>query len=117
MVYIIIKRLNTGSIAAAGSKEDSWAADRDYKLREVLITERGAAALDNVQFYAEKAGVPMFRPDIPAALLKPTGVDRPMLNLELTKGQSFLYKMTNGTAAAINCDISLVLELPTWPPT
>jgi len=106
MPYLRIHRLNTGSVAAAGTKEDSWKADADYRLREVLITERGGGSLENVQFYADKGGVPLFRPDIPAALLKPTGVDRPMLNLELTKG----------AGAAINCDICLVLESATWPP-
>jgi len=116
MVYIRVHRLNTGSVAAAGTKEDSWKADADYKLKEILVTERGAGALENVQFYADRGGVPFYRPDVPAAVLKPSNPDRPQLNLELTKGESILYKLTNGTAAAINCDICLVLESEAWPP-
>ncbi len=116
MGSIRIHKLTTGSVAAAGTKEDKFTSDHDYVLKEVLVTEQGADTLENVQLYADVGGKPMFRPDIPAALLKPSNPERPQLDLPLTKGEIFNYKLTNGTAAAVTCDICLVLESETWPP-
>jgi len=116
-MYIRIHRLTTGSVAAGASKEDTWDSDADYVLKEVLITPRGNTVLTNVQFYADINGIPIFRPDVPADLLRAINPDRPKLNLEFKKGYTFLYKLTNNTAAAETYDISLVLETETWPPT
>lgn len=116
MAFIRIHKLTTGSVAAAGEKEDTYTSEAEYTLKEILVTEQGADTLENVQLYADVGGKPMFRPDIPAALLKPSNPERPQLNLPFGKGQKFNYKLTNGTAAAVTCDICLVLETEAWPP-
>lgn len=116
MPYIRIQKLTTGVVAAAASKSDKFTSDAEYKLREILVTEQGGDTLEDVQLYADVGGKPVFRPDIPAALLKPSNPDRPRLDLPFGKGQHFNYKLTNGSAAAVTCDISLVLETEKWPP-
>lgn len=116
MPYTRIQKLTTGSVDAAGDKTDSFTADADYVLKEIQITEQAAGTNENIQFYADIDGNPIFRPDVPAALLMPNKPDRPKLNLEFKKGSSFKYKLTNSTAAAVTCDISLVLETEVWPP-
>jgi len=117
MVYTRVHRLTTGSVAAGGTKEDSWDSDAKYILKEIVITPRGNTALTNVQFYGEMDGVPFFRPDVPADLLDSLNPRRPQLNLEFPKGSTFLYKLTNNSGATETYDISLVLETEEWPPT
>jgi len=111
-----IQRLTTGSVANGASKADVWTADAAYTIKRVTVTPRGNSVLTNVQFYADKGGVPIFNPDVPADILDPSNEIQPALDLPFTKGELFNYKLTNNSGAAETYDISLVLETAAWPP-
>ena len=105
-----IHRLTTGAVTTANSKEGSWTADADYTLERIMVTPRAGNPLTNVQFYGDKGGVPIFRPDVPAELLDPLNPHNPELDIDLPKGDKFNYKLTNNCGATETFDISLVLD-------
>jgi len=116
MAFRRIHRLTTGSVAAAGTKEDTWTSDADYTLVCVQVTARGNTLLANVQILADIDGVPIYRPDIPADLLDPANPQQTDVNTPFKKGSAFKYKLTNSGGAAETYDLSLVLESDVWPP-
>lgn len=105
-------RLNTGSIAAAGEKTDKYTAEEDYTLEGILLSERGAGTLENVQVYADIGGAPIFRPDVPGIKLDTLYNQMLPIGWAFKKGALFNYKITNGSAAAVDIDIVLVLGPP-----
>jgi hypothetical protein len=117
MPSVRIHRLTTGSVASGSFKEDNFTADVPYTIKKVFITPRGNSILTNVQFYADVDGTPIFRPDIPADLLDPLNPQDNEINIPFAKGSKFNYKLTNNSGGAETYDITLVLEVASWPPT
>jgi hypothetical protein len=113
---IRVHRLTTGSIASGSFKEDNFAADVDYNLKQIQVTPRGNSLMTNVQLYADMDGTPIFRPDIPADLLDPLNPKNPEINIPFKKGSKFNYKLSNNSGAAETYDIALILEPSAWPP-
>jgi hypothetical protein len=56
--------------------------------------------------------VPYFRPNASAAVFDPSNPLNPELNIEVKKGVKVSGRVTNNTAASVQCYIHLVYETP-----
>jgi len=106
----LFKCLNTGDIAAAGSKELEWTPDRDILIHKMLLVERSDQSLSNVQLYIMIAQVVYTIDYMPAAAIG-TNLEycwKPMLSV--SKGARIYIKFTNSTAATVNIDVVIEFE-------
>jgi len=101
---IVYKTVNTGDIAAGGSKELEWATDTDITIRKMLLVERGEKALDNVQAYLKIGELVVSRDFVPAAVI---GADLEYCykpNQAVKRGTRIYCKLVNSRADTINVD-------------
>jgi len=106
----LFKCLNTGDIAAGGSKEVKWTPDRDIIIHKLLLVERSDQSLSNVQLYIMIARVVYTIDYMPAAAIG-TSLEycwKPML--PVSKGAEIYLKFTNSTAATVNIDVVFEFE-------
>ena len=105
-----LKSLNTGSISSSGSKELSWTPDTRIVIKKIMISERSASALNNVQAFISIAAVPYTKDYVPASAIGSNPQYCYMPDAVVDKGAEIYVKLTNSTGSAVNCDIVFEVE-------
>jgi len=105
-----IRAFNTGSIAAGDSYEKEFSTYERWKLKHVILLERGGGSLYNVQFYLKIGEDVITRDYAPAHIFHPDSRYIVEINKDVEPGTPIYFKLTNSESAAINVDVVFVVE-------
>ena len=97
----------TLTVGAGATAETTWAPETDVVLHSITATERGGASLDNVHLQLLIANTPIMRPSIPMSKLGDYSNRALPININVAKGETITFKVTNNTGSSVTVDITL----------
>jgi hypothetical protein len=112
MVFKYYKTFSYDSLANGASYSDTWDLDEDLILKRVHIIRKDGAALTASTFYMKIKDRVYTLAVAPAAVLGPTVMANPELDIAAAKGEKVAFTFQNNEGTAI----SVFITFECWSP-
>lgn len=112
MKFYTWKLIDVGTIAAGSTSSGSWTSDDDYTIKRIIAVETSETAV-GLQFLTATFRVDGYvftKDSVNLALLGGYSNQVPELDIDIKKGQTFNYSITNNHSTN-NISVQLILEL------
>jgi hypothetical protein len=112
MGFKYYKTFSYDSLANGASYSDTWDLDEDLILKRVHIMRKDGAALTASTFYLKIKDRVYTLSVVPAAVLGPTVLANPQLDIAAAKGEKLAFTFSNAEGTAI----SVFITFECWSP-
>jgi hypothetical protein len=112
MVFKYYKTFSYDSLGNGASYSDTWDLDEDLILKRVHIVRKDGAALTASTFYMKIKDRVYTLAVVPAAVLGPTVMANPQLDIAAAKGEKLAFTFSNAEGTAI----SVFITFECWSP-
>jgi len=112
MVFKYYKTFQAIGVASGAEYSDTWDVDEDLILKRIHIMRQDGVAINKSTFYLKIKDRVYTLPVVPAAVLSPSALSSPVLEIAAAKGEklAFTFKNLEGTA------IDIYISFECWTP-